>query len=266
MAALDPGVADRHAALSGDTPGDEGEGGWNPDDYAANAAFVPEMGAAILAQLAPRHGEDILDLGCGDGVLTQRLVAAGARVTGLDSDPAMCAAARMRGLSVVQGRGEALTYTSAFDAVFSNAALHWMLDGGAVARGVFRALRPGGRFVGECGGHGNVAAIRVAIRAVLERHGLEWREAQRYATPEDWAATLRGAGFVGVEATLVPRPTPLPTGIGQWLRTFRVGFLHDAPESALAEIEELLAPMLRDDEGRWTADYVRLRFSARRPG
>ena len=264
MAALDPLVADRHPALSLDAPGEAG--GWDAGDYAEHAAFVPALGAAILDRLAPRAGEDILDLGCGDGVLTQRIVAAGARVTGLDADEAMCAAARARGLDVVRGNGEALAYRQVFDAVFSNAALHWMLDGEAVARGVFAALRPGGRFVGECGGHGNVAAIRVAIRAVMERHGRVWREAQRYATAEDWTRTLERAGFADVEATLVGRPTPLPTGIAGWLRTFRSGFLHDAPESAIAEIETLLAPMLRDAHGNWTADYVRLRFSARRPG
>ena len=146
-----------------------------------------------------------------------------------------------------------------------NAALHWMLDGDAVARGVFAALRPGGRFVGECGGHGNVAAIRVAIRAVLDRHGITWREAQRYATADDWADTLARAGFMDIEARLIPRPTPLPTGIAGWLKTFRIGFLHDAPAIALGEIEALLAPMLRDPHGHWTGDYVRLRFAARRP-
>ncbi len=260
LATIDPCIANREAALT------SAHGGWDAADYAANAAFVPAMGAAVLQLLAPQPGEDILDLGCGDGVLTARIGEAGARVTGLDRDPAMLAAARARGLDVVAGNGEALAYDGAFDAVFSNAALHWMLDGEAVARGVFRALRPGGRFVGECGGHGNVAAIRVAIRAVLERHGLIWREAQRYATAQGWASTLQFAGFISVEGALVPRPTPLPTGIAGWLRTFRIGFLHDAPPQALTEIEDLLAPMLRDDEGRWTADYVRLRFTARRPG
>lgn len=259
MAAIDPLLAHRETALK--LP----EGGWNPADYAANAAFVPAMGTAVLEMLGPSAGEDILDLGCGDGVLTARIAASGARVTGLDSDSAMLAAARARGLDVVQGSGEALAYDRAFDAVFSNAALHWMLDADAVARGVFAALRPGGRFVGECGGHGNVAAIRVAIRAVVERHRAAWHEAQRYATAQDWTETLARAGFTDIEAQLIARPTPLPTGIAGWLQTFRIGFLHNAPATALAEIETLLAPMLRDPHGHWTADYVRLRFTARRP-
>ena len=263
MAAVDPRQAHRHPALSATAPG-----GWDPADYARNAAFVPAMGAAVFDLLAPRPGEAILDLGCGDGVLTQRIADVGADVLGIDSDAAMRAAAAARGLRVEAGDGQALSYIGRFDAVFSNAALHWMPYGAAVARGVFRALRSGGRFVGECGGHGNVAAIRVALRAVLEREGLPWSEAQRYETAEDWAATLAGAGFQGIQATIIPRPTPLPGGVADWLQTFRTGFLHGIEPARLpalfAAVETLLAPMLRDAHGRWTADYVRLRFTAHR--
>ncbi len=265
MAALDPPVAFRHLALSAAAA----HAGWNPADYAANAAFVPALGAAVLELLDPQPGESILDLGCGDGVLTQRIAEAGADVLGVDADAAMLAAAAARGLLVERADGQALAYEARFDAVFSNAALHWMLDGDAVARSVWRALRPGGRFVGECGGHGNVAALRAGIRAVLERHGLPWAEMQRYASADSWVATLAAAGFTDIEARIVPRPTPLPTGIVGWLRTFRAGFLGDlAPVRAtaiMAEIEHFLAPMLCDAKGNWTADYVRLRFTARRP-
>jgi len=264
LARRNPLEPDRHAALSGPAPG-----GWNPEDYARNAAFVPAMGAAVLTLLDPRAGEGILDLGCGDGVLTQRIVASGARVTGLDPDPAMLAAARARGLDVTEGDGQRLAFDAAFDAVFSNAALHWMADADAVARGVFRALRPGGRFIGECGGHGNVAAIRAGLRAVLECRGLHWSETQRYASVTAWTDTLARAGFVDACAELIPRPTPLATGMVGWLRTFRIGLLHDIAEverePIFGEIEAFLAPMLRDERGDWTADYVRLRFSARRP-
>ena len=264
MAAVDPRQAHRHPPLSATAPG-----GWDPADYAANAAFVPALGAAVFDLLAARRGEAILDLGCGDGVLTERIATAGADVLGVDADPAMRAAAAARGLRVEAGDGQSLGYIARFDAVFSNAALHWMPNARAVARGVFRALKPGGRFVGECGGHGNVAAIRVALRAVLAAEGLPWAEAQRYATAQDWAATLAEAGFVDIDAALIPRPTPLPGGIAEWLRTFRAGFLHGinpAQFPALfAAVEALLAPMLRDSRGHWTADYVRLRFTARRP-
>ena len=120
---------------------------WDAGHYAAHAAFVPALGAPVLELLAPQPGERILDLGCGDGVLTEKLVAAGASVLGVDYSEPMLDSARSRGLDVQQANGEALTFNAEFDAVFSNAALHWMLDGAAVAAGVFRALKPGGRFI-----------------------------------------------------------------------------------------------------------------------
>ena len=237
---------------------------WNPADYAHHAAFVPALGDAVLGMLVPRAGERILDLGCGDGVLTERLVAAGAEVVGVDASPAMVAAARAKGLDARVADGQALEFDGEFDAVFTNAALHWMPDQAAVARSVFAALTPGGRYVGECGGHGNIAAIRAGIRAVLAQRGLEARDAQVYQTPAELAGHLEAAGFVHVDAQLVPRPTPLPTGLLGWLATFRAGFLPD-DDSVARDIEAFLAPLLRDHMGQWTADYVRLRFIAHKP-
>jgi SAM-dependent methyltransferase len=106
---------------------------WSPTDYARNAAFVPELGRAVVALLAPRPGERILDLGCGDGVLTAALVEAGAEMVGVDASPAMVEAARARGLDARVMDGQALAFEAEFDAVFSNAALHWMLDPAAAA-------------------------------------------------------------------------------------------------------------------------------------
>ena len=144
-----------------------GQQRWTADSYQQHTGFVPVLGAPVLDLLAPMADERILDLGCGDGALTEKLVAAGADVLGVDASEAMVEAARARGLDVRVQDGQALDFDRAFDAVFSNAALHWMLDPDAVIAAVHRALRPGGRFVGEFGGHGNVAAIRVAILAVL---------------------------------------------------------------------------------------------------
>lgn len=256
--------------------------GWNAADYAANAGFVPALGAAALDLLAPRAGEAILDLGCGDGALTARIAEAGADVVGVDSSDAMLAAARARGLAVERGDGQALGFDARFDAVFSNAALHWMPDQQAVAAGVFRALKPGGRYVGECGGFGNIAAIRTAIRAVLLAHGhapdpvafggsAAAGSGQTYQTAEAFTALLEAAGFVDIDARIIPRQTPLPTGIRGWLQTFRAGFLDEAgvPEAARAQvvdaIEALLRPALYTPDGQWIADYVRLRWQARKP-
>jgi SAM-dependent methyltransferase len=146
---------------------------WKAGRYATHARFVADLGAPVLDLLAPRTGERILDLGCGDGALTEKLAALGCSVVGVDAAPDMIAAARARGLDARVMDGEGLDFEDEFDAVFSNAALHWMRRPADVIAGVRRALRPGGRFVGEFGGHTNVAAIIVALIAVLDRRGVD---------------------------------------------------------------------------------------------
>lgn len=240
---------------------------WQVERYAAHAGFVPALGLPVLELLAPRPGERILDLGCGDGVLTQRLHELGCRTVGVDSSPEMVAGARARGLDARVMDGHELTFEREFDAVFSNAALHWMAaDPPAVVTGVARALRPGGRFVGEMGGHGNVAAIVVALHAVLRRHGVGAASPWYFPTIDAYRGILERAGFAVRQIDLIPRPTPLPTGIAGWLETFARPFLKRLPEAdrpdALTEVVELLRPALCDEQGRWTADYVRLRFAA----
>ena len=149
-----------------------GKQSWNPDAYAASARFVTDLGLPVLELLAPRPGERILDLGCGDGPLTARLAAMGCDVVGVDGSAAMVAAARQLGLDARVADGQALDFDAEFDAVFSNAALHWMKRGADVIDGVWRALRPGGRFVGEFGGRDNVATINAALNAARARRGL----------------------------------------------------------------------------------------------
>jgi SAM-dependent methyltransferase len=247
--------------------------GWDTAAYATHAAFVPALGNAALDLLAPRPGERILDLGCGDGVLTEKLVAAGADVVGVDSDRAMLAAAKERGLDVRRMDGRALEFAGEFDAVFSNAAIHWMPPVEKVAAGVFVALKPGGRFVGEFGGHGNIAAIRTALRAVLLRRGYRVSpvDDNYYPTAVEWRAVLEGAGFAVVCADIIPRPTPVPSGMSAWLNTFRGGFIDSVgvPEKERAQVIEdtraLLRPILADESGNWSADYVRCRFAAVKP-
>jgi SAM-dependent methyltransferase len=247
---------------------------WDPGLYAANAAFVPAMGAAVLDLLAPKPGERILDLGCGDGVLTHKLVAAGCNVVGVDADPAMIAAAQAKGLDARLGDARALDFAQEFDAVFTNAALHWVGQPEVVTAGVKRALKPGGRYVGEFGGHANIAAIRTALIAVLARHGFPGAgsETSYYPTAQAFRAVLEQGGFVVENCAIIPRPTPLPaTGMAGWLQTFRGGFIDAAgvpdaqKDQIIAETVDLLRPALQAADGSWTADYVRIRFSAHLP-
>ena len=242
---------------------------WSADTYAANARFVADLGAPVLHLLAPRPGERILDLGCGDGALTEAIAASGAHVIGVDGSADMVRAACARGLDarVMDGQNLALEGEK-FDAVFSNAALHWMPDAPAVIAGVARALKPGGRFVGEMGGHGNVASIVVALHASLRARGVPPARAFGlfFPTADEYAGLLRAAGFTVHRAELFARPTLLPTGIAGWLATFAAPFLAALPQSAhaqvLREVEEVLRHPLRSTSGDWIADYVRLRFHA----
>jgi trans-aconitate methyltransferase len=199
----------------------------------------------------------------------QHLRDLGCEVVGVDAGADMVRKACEQGLEARVMDGHALTFEREFDAVFSNAALHWMKrDPDAVIRGATRALKPGGRFVGEFGGHGNVAAIVVAILAVLQRRGIDGRKAHPwfFPTAEAYAARLAAAGLEVKESRLIPRPTPLPTGIAGWLETFSAPFLGRLPEgerqAARDEVVELLRPALCDERGNWTADYIRLRFKA----
>ena len=245
---------------------------WSSEAYARNGRFVANLASAVVDLLAPQPGERILDIGCGDGALTEQLVAAGARVLGIDNSAPMLEAARQRGLDVEQHNAAALPFDQQFDAVFSNAALHWLPEAShpAVLAGVYRALKPGGRFVAEMGGQANIAAIRTALTAVFAPHGIDTESAAAsfYPAPTVYRRMLEAAGFTVTSIQLIPRPTPLPTGMRAWLETFRNGILDrlspDDRAKALNDTVALLEPILRDGDGNWSADYVRLRFVATR--
>jgi trans-aconitate methyltransferase len=244
---------------------------WSAQRYAETAHFVPALGAAVLKLLSPSAGERILDLGCGDGVLTEKILASGATVVAVDAAPDMVAAACARGIDARVMEGQGLTFDAEFDAVFSNAALHWMHPPEAVLAGVRRALKPEGRFIGEMGGQNNTAAIIVALSAVLGRRGLDAHRLSPWYFPSAAAyrEKLEAAGFAVEDIRIVPRPTVLPTSIEPWLDTFGDAFFGALPEpdrsSARGEVADLLRPVLRDESGTWIADYVRLRFVATLP-
>lgn len=168
---------------------------WSPEQYAKHARFVSTLGVPVIGLLSPNRGESILDLGCGDGALTMKLMELGCTVVGVDSSADMVAAAKSLGLNAHVIDGESLRFTSEFDAVFSNAALHWMKDPERVITGVWRSLKPGGRFVGEFGGYGNVATIVRAIESALSSRGLQ--------------SPVRGSSLVSrnIEGFLKPVPS-----------------------------------------------------------
>jgi trans-aconitate methyltransferase len=249
---------------------------WNAENYAREGRFVADMAGDVVRLLDAQAGERILDLGCGDGVLTQRLAESGAVLVGVDGAPAMVAAAQAHGVDARLCAAEQLNFLGEFDAVFSNAALHWVRDQDAMLSGVFKALRPGGRFVAEMGGHGNIAALRTALRAALVQvgkaslHAAEGLE-NYFPSPEAYRTRLAAHGFRVETMELFPRSTRLGSGGARgWYSTFRNGVLaaleEDIREQVLGFAEQLLAPVLRDEEGVWIADYVRLRFRALRVG
>lgn len=242
---------------------------WNAETYGRNARFVSDYGVALLDLLAPVPGERILDLGCGDGALTEKIAAAGADVVGVDASENFIGAARERGLNAHRMDAHHLPFQTEFDGVFSNAALHWMLQPDLVLAGVGRALKPGGRFVGEMGGFGNVAAISTALRAVFHRRELDLPKLWYFPTPAEYSGRLAAAGLHVQSIALIPRPTPLPTGMVGWLETFRnpllAGKSPEEERSITDEVVDLLRPSLCDSDGQWVGDYVRLRFVATKP-
>ena len=241
---------------------------WDPDRYAAHARFVSDLGAPVVELLAPRPGERVLDVGCGDGALTAKLAAAGCRVVGIDASPEQVRAARGRGLDARVADVTVLEFRGEFDAAFSNAVLHWVRDPDAALASIHRALAPGGRLVAEMGGHGCVASIRAAFGEVLARRGVDAERLNPwyFPTAEEYRGRLDAAGFDVDSIRIFPRPTPLPSDVTDWLETFAQPYLAGVPDAGrpavLREMRERLDPVLRTPDGGWAADYVRLRFAA----
>jgi len=241
---------------------------WNADIYNKNADFVPELGKTIMNILAPLPKEDVLDIGCGDGILTKKIQDIGANITGIDNSANLLEKAKSIGIKTHQADAQNFNLNQKFDAIFTNAALHWVSDNYSVIKCVKKHLKPQGRFVGEFGGHGNVAAIITAISAVLKQRDNSYKPQHPwfFPTAEEYSNMLEENGFKVNTSVLAPRPTLLKTGIKGWLNTFANPFLVGIDKSEhndiINQIEDLLRPSLMDKNGNWTADYVRIRFSA----
>jgi trans-aconitate methyltransferase len=237
---------------------------WDAADYARVGSFVAELGAAALDLLDPRPGERILDVGCGEGTLTRMIMERGATVLGVDNSPEMIAAAGAKGVDALLLAAENMQFLAEFDAAFSNATLHWVLQKEQAAYAIFRALKPSGRFAGEMGGEGNIARLREALDTELLIRGYvpPTESSNWYPSPEEFAAVYEAAGFDGIDARLIERPTPLDHGIGEWVTTFRRGWLDGAgvPEAERTDIAAAVADSFASN----IADYVRLRFIMRK--
>lgn len=240
--------------------------------YDSAFGYVSAHGAPLVDLLDPQPGEKIIDLGCGTGSFTADIAERGAEVLGIDGAPEMVAQASALnpGLSFTIGDAHDFTISEPFDAVASNAALHWMTrDPDAVIAHVHAALRPGGRFVGELGGAGNCAELIAAMQTAWRVFGLGEPELPWYfPTPAEYAARLEDGGFTIRLLEHADRPsrmTECPDGAADWVRIYAPSTLADVPpemvDPLLARVNELAAPALRRESG-WVADYVRLRFAA----
>lgn len=237
-------------------------------DMLKMASILTDMGPPVLALLAPKAGERILDLGCGTGVWAEEMVRRGCEVVGVDTNPRAVEAAKARGVDARLINAEALPFSDEFDAVFSNASLHWMRHPGRVIACVARALKSGGRFVGECGEENNVRTIVDAVATALDRRGIEVDNLHPwvFVTKRDATALLEAGGFEVRSVEVIERPTVLPGTIAQWLSVFAKNYLsclHPKERDVfLDEVTALCRPKLLRPDGSWVADYVRLRFFA----
>jgi trans-aconitate methyltransferase len=238
---------------------------WDPADYARVGGFVAALGAAALDLLDPQPGERILDVGCGEGTLTRQLVERGATVLGIDNSPEMVEAARAAGVDALQLDAADMQFFAEFDAAFSNAALHWVLEKEQAARAIFRALKPGGRFAGEMGGEGNLVRLREALdeELIIRGYAPPVDAGNWYATPEEFANVYEQAGFAELDARLIERPTAVDHGIAQWVTAFRKGWL--ARAGVPDDERDAIGAAVADRFGSDVADYVRLRFIMRKP-
>ena len=241
---------------------------WNADEYKQHASFVPSLAKDLVELLNPQPGETILDLGCGDGLLTLELQQSGCSVIGVDSSPGMVESSKSRGIEAYVQDGHNLNYHHTFDAVFSNAALHWLTQPEKVIEGVHAALKPKGRFVAELGGHGNIAALLKAMAEVFAENKDfgEFIHPWFFPSPKDYQHLLEQQDFEVKTIILTPRPTPLDSGLGKWLEIFADSITRhlQAEQNAifLSAVKDKLRPILYTEEHGWVADYVRLRFEA----
>ncbi|MEK0181984.1 MAG: class I SAM-dependent methyltransferase [Oscillatoriales cyanobacterium] len=246
---------------------------WNSALYEGNHAFVWQYGESLLELLAPTTGEHILDLGCGTGQLTAKIAESGAFVHGIDSSLSMITQARANYSQLEFAVADARDFQveQPLDAVFSNAVLHWIKQPDAVINCVEKALKPGGRFVAEFGGKGNVGAIVRALLSVLSEIGCESPASLNpwyFPSVGEYAGLLEKQGFEVGYGVLFDRPTPLAggdAGMVNWIEMFAGGFFSGLSEEVRSHAIQQVEHRLRSTQyrdGNWMADYRRIRVVA----
>lgn len=243
---------------------------WNPEQYKKHADYVPKLGQYLLDLLQPKPGERILDLGCGEGSLTLEIAKSGATVIGIDASAEMVAAAQDNGVNAYQMDATQLDFKIPFDAVFSNAALHWIKTPEQVLNAVYQNLIEKGRFIGEFGGHGNVMSAYTCLIEALNKRGIDGNKYNPWYYPshEEYAELLKANRFKVEMIELYQRPTPLGGDVMPWLKLFSDCFLQALPasehQSYLEEVAHNLRLLLPKEGDQYILDYVRLKFVARK--
>ena len=241
---------------------------WNAEQYKNNASFVSQLGSPIIELLAPQPKEKILDLGCGEGTLSWQIKNYQCDILAIDSSADMIAKAKKKGLNAIVLAAEDLDYSQQFDAVFSNAVLHWVSDINLVVDNVYNCLKDRGRFVGEFGGEGNIKAITDAISQTFADlpHFGNFDNTWYFPSIEQYQKVLQQVGFEVEFITLNSRPTFLKSGIESWLKIFANGIINhlsiEEQNLFISEVIKRLKPLIFSQDDGWVADYVRLRFKA----
>lgn len=245
---------------------------WNTGTYDKDMAFVSRFGESLIELLQPRSGETIIDWGCGTGDLAAVIADSGATVIGIDASADMLDTARSKHpeLTFIQADGQRYVAEQPADAIFSNAALHWMTDAEHVAASMAASLKSGGRLVVEFGGHGNIASIVKGLPSAFAAVGQESKLQLPWYFPSigQYTSLLERHGLTVDLALCFDRPTPLVTGehgLVDWIDTFANGILSVLSpaerKEVLSRMEEQLRPALYRD-GRWVMDYRRIRVAA----
>jgi len=240
---------------------------WDSSKYSKHASFVSALALPVVDLLDPKEGEKILDAGCGDGTLALEIAKSGARVECIDASEDMVKKAKESGLSAKVMSVTNMPYIEEFDAVFSNAMLHWVRDSKEAVDNIAKALKPNGRFVAEFGGFGNVANIVEAMKQSFNNHMEfgEYDDFWYFPTPRQYKELLKSCGFRVDYIELIPRPTPIDN-ISNWLEVFTNGLTKNLTKEQIdifrAEVKESLKGTNYSQNDGWVADYVRLRVKA----